>query len=285
LQIDLVAAGHAAAIVECSELVHHQPGWLAADTLVVAASQSGASAEIVRLLELNAGRAAIVGVTNTPGSPLDAGASVSVRVAAGAEATVSCKSYVATLVALHRVSCGLRRSDAWSREADEMAALLGPMKHYLDGWREHVAELCPVLDRAKALFYLGRGRSLATALTAGLITKEATGCLAEGMSCAAFRHGPLELLGPDLQAVVFAGGDSSRALNRRMHDEIAATGAAVFWCDTEQASPAFRLPAVAEAWRPVVEILPVQMMTLALAALGGREAGRFTRATKVTRSE
>jgi glutamine---fructose-6-phosphate transaminase (isomerizing) len=37
--------------------------------------------------------------------------------------------------------------------------------------------------------------------------------------------------------------------------------------------------------RTVVEILPVQMMTLALASLAGREAGKFERATKVTAVE
>jgi hypothetical protein len=37
--------------------------------------------------------------------------------------------------------------------------------------------------------------------------------------------------------------------------------------------------------RPILEILPVEMITLALAALAGREAGRFESATKVTTTE
>jgi hypothetical protein len=36
---------------------------------------------------------------------------------------------------------------------------------------------------------------------------------------------------------------------------------------------------------PVLEILPVQMITLALATLVGREAGRFTFCSKVTTEE
>ena len=36
---------------------------------------------------------------------------------------------------------------------------------------------------------------------------------------------------------------------------------------------------------PLVEILPVQMLSLALAARNGREAGRFERATKITTAE
>jgi hypothetical protein len=35
----------------------------------------------------------------------------------------------------------------------------------------------------------------------------------------------------------------------------------------------------------VLELLPAEMITLALGALHGREAGRFERATKVTSTE
>ena len=50
-------------------------------------------------------------------------------------------------------------------------------------------------------------------------------------------------------------------------------------------APLFRLPRVPSRVRPIVEVLPVQMMTLALAAAAGREAGKFERATKVTETE
>jgi hypothetical protein len=46
-----------------------------------------------------------------------------------------------------------------------------------------------------------------------------------------------------------------------------------------------RLPRAPESLRAIVEILPVQMMTLAIAALANREAGKFERATKVTAVE
>jgi glutamine---fructose-6-phosphate transaminase (isomerizing) len=46
-----------------------------------------------------------------------------------------------------------------------------------------------------------------------------------------------------------------------------------------------RLPKHSTAARPILEILPVQMITLALAALAGREAGKFERATKITTTE
>ena len=63
------------------------------------------------------------------------------------------------------------------------------------------------------------------------------------------------------------------------------------WLPFKMTSPAedaaqavWRLP-LSEPLRPVLELLPVEMMTLALAGLDGREAGRFTITGKVTSTE
>jgi glucosamine--fructose-6-phosphate aminotransferase (isomerizing) len=46
-----------------------------------------------------------------------------------------------------------------------------------------------------------------------------------------------------------------------------------------------RIPACDAELLPILEILPVEMMTLALAGLAGREAGKFEHASKVTETE
>ena len=112
--------------------------------------------------------------------------------------------------------------------------------------------------------------------------KESDHFHAEGMSSAAFRHGPFEMLQRGIFVGVFLGDEKASALNARMAQEIAATGATSVSFANEAAHPACRLPGVPEIVRPIVEILPIQMMTLALAALAGREPGKFVRATKVT---
>ena len=48
---------------------------------------------------------------------------------------------------------------------------------------------------------------------------------------------------------------------------------------------AFRIPDTAPAVRPVLEMLPVQLVSLALAALAGLEPGNFKLLTKVTTIE
>ena len=51
------------------------------------------------------------------------------------------------------------------------------------------------------------------------------------------------------------------------------------------AVPALALPDVPPPLLPILEILPVEMLTLAVAARKGLEAGRFSHATKVTTVE
>ena len=70
LAMELAANGWTPMMVETSELIHYYPELLSASTLVIAVSQSGKSAETVRLLEMNARRAKVIGVTNWADSPL-----------------------------------------------------------------------------------------------------------------------------------------------------------------------------------------------------------------------
>jgi glucosamine--fructose-6-phosphate aminotransferase (isomerizing) len=285
LQLRLVAAGHAPVLVDASELLHHQAALLVPGTLLVLMSQSGRSAEIVRLLELVEGRGIdVLALTNTPGSPLERGAAATILTHAGEEATVSCKTYVAAQAALAYAGELLAGGDP-EQVRPQLEAAVPAVADYLASWRDHVAALAPLLRGTRALYYTGRGASVAAACTAGLITKESTHHPAEGMSSAAFRHGPLEMLDPDVFLLVFDGEARTRALNRALVDDARRAGARAYLAGEEAPQPAFRLPVVADVVRPVVELLPVEMITLATAALDGREAGRFERTGKITASE
>lgn len=285
LHLRLTACGLPSQAVECSELLHHQARLLGEGTLLVLVSQSGRSAEILRLLETLRGRdVATIGVTNTADAPLASAADAVVLTHAGEEATVSCKTYLATQAALAFLGEALTGGDPGAARA-AAARAVDATRAYLAGWRSHVAALAAALEGTRAVFYTGRGPSLAAARTAGLVTKESTHRPAEGMSSAAFRHGPWEMLDHDVFLLVFAGDERTRALNESLVTDARAAGARAFLAAEEAPEPAFRLPAVPALVRPVVELLPVEMITLALAALDRREAGRFERATKVTTTE
>jgi glucosamine--fructose-6-phosphate aminotransferase (isomerizing) len=281
LSIELAASGWTPLMLETSELIHYYPHLLTPSTLVVAVSQSGKSAETVRLLEMNAGRATVIGVTNWADSPLARDADFAILTSAGEEYTVSCKTYVTAQMALSllgAVLCGVDRAG----RLHELEAASAVAAHYLNGWENHVAAFVELLRDVCDVFLVGRGASMAAAATGALTIKESAHFHAEGMSSAAFRHGPFEMLQSGIFVGVFAGDEKTKALNEGLLRDLAGTPARAVMFSTDAQPASYRLPEATEALRPIVEILPAQMMTLALAALGNREAGKFERATKVT---
>ncbi|HSB60132.1 MAG TPA: SIS domain-containing protein [Vicinamibacteria bacterium] len=282
LHLRLLEQGRASSMVETSELVHYQRALLGRETLLVVVSQSGRSAEVVRLLE-EAPRGAVIAVTNTRASPLSTRADATVLTHAGEEATVSCKTWVSAQMALRWLAAVLGGEDGEALRP-ALAGAAGAVERYLADWPRHVEDLARELSEVRSLFVVGRGPSLAAAGTGGLILKESTHRAAEGMSSAAFRHGPMEMLGPAVFVLVYGGPERTRALNERLVADVRAAGGRACLAAEDAEEPALRLP-LSEPLRPILELLPVEMMTLALAALDGREAGRFTIAGKVTATE
>jgi len=276
--------GYTAIAIETSELIHSLQCWLHPETLIIANSQSGQSAEVVRLIEENGSRAAVVGVTNAAESPLALQADASLLTMAGAEFSVSCKSYVTALMALQLLGRFLCGCDP-NRTREELAQTAPAVASYLDHWRQHVFELAPEVERVRHLFLLGRGASLAAAGEGALIIKESVRVHAEGMSSAAFRHGPLEMINGETFAVVFAGAETTRPLQVKLLNDIRKAGGKTALIAEDGSPGPWNLPKAPPGVRPVLEILPVQMMTLALAAEAGIEAGRFARIPKITTLE
>jgi glucosamine--fructose-6-phosphate aminotransferase (isomerizing) len=284
LHLRLVDAGVPAVMIDSSELLHYQRRLLEKGTLLVVVSQSGRSAEIVRLLDVAGDRVETLGVTNTPDSPLAARASAVLLTHAGEEATVACKTHLAAQMALAWLGTLLTGGDP-EETRRTLAAAIPAVRSYVEDWRAHVGDLADLLEGVRALYFVGRGPSLGTVYSAGLIAKEATHRPSEGLGSAAFRHGPMELLDDGIFVLVFAGEDRTRALNEALVDDARAAGARAFLVAEDTEHPALRLPEVPSLARPLVEILPVEMLTLAIPALDGREAGTFRIGGKVTTVE
>lgn len=282
--LQLVEHGITAVMVETAELVHYQARFFDSGTMVIVASQSGQSAEVIRLLEVNGGRSPLVAVTNTPNSPLAESAEASVITMAGEEFSVSCKTYVTALLALQWLAdmlcgCDLKQTQGRLEHAASLAA------SYLAHWEAYVHSLAEVLEGVRHLFLVGRGSSLAATGTGALIIKEADHIHAEGMSSAAFRHGPLEMSAEEIFVLVFAGAQRTAELNCRLLADLREHQARAQVAGHDGGLPAFRLPPAPEGVGPILEILPVQMITLALAALARREPGVFKLARKITTTE
>jgi len=284
MSIALVNQGFTAMMIETAELVHYYNRLFRRETLIVAVSQSGQSAEMVRLLEANHRQSALIAVTNTAESPLAQCADAAILTKAGVEFSVSCKTYVTALLALEWLNGVLCDRDL-GRVREELERECPAVHLYLSSWKDHVQSLIRQLLESRHIFLVGRGTSLAAAGTGALIVKEADHFPAEGMSSAAFRHGPLEMLSQESFVLVFSGDELTRELNERLVRDIRAESGRAELVGKNSDLPAGKLPSMHPSIRPILEILPVQMITLALAAQLGREPGRFELASKVTTRE
>ncbi len=280
--------------VNTAELLHYGSDMIDARTLLWINSQSGRSVEIVRLLEtLKQSSAAStrrpafqLSMSNDPGSPLASQADLAVPIHAGPEATVATKTFLNMLAVLALSSTQLCGGD-WQSAQQAMITAAGAVEAYLSGWQARAAELDEKLGKVDQLLILGRGASMAAVWNGALMNKEAAKCAFEGMSVADFRHGPMELASPRLTVVMLAGAPQTAGLNHALALEVISLGGKVLWL-ASQPDPdltTILLPAVEAVARPLVEILPLQMLSIVMAQRNGFEPGKFRNVGKVTESE
>jgi glucosamine--fructose-6-phosphate aminotransferase (isomerizing) len=286
-QIDLVGAGIEALAIESSELLYYQLPLVTPDTLLVLTSQSGRSVEIIRLLETLNGRAPIIAITNSAGSPLAEHSRAALLMQAGEELTVSTKTFTCTLATLHLLVTALTGGDT-DAAADEVLTVADHLEARLPDWKAGAAEIVKRVEGCQTIQYLGRGHSMAAAMTGALITKESTKFPTEGMSAAQFRHGPLEITDSRISAFVFTGSGSTQAITRGLAAEMAQLGGRVTSigaADPVDGAAHIALPPAPDRLRPILEIAPVHHFAAAFAAHQGYVPGTFRYITKVTTTE
>ncbi len=280
LWLALVEAGLPAWRLDAAECLGHFLPLVDASTLVIVASQSGLSAEIVMLAEeVQSRRATLLAITNNVESSLARRADVVVDIHVGPEEAVSTKTYLNTLGAaalLERILLERPYHQTLERTADTL-------DEYLQEWRSRTETLKHRVGHPDRLYILARGPSLAAAEYGALIAKEAARWPVEAQSASQFRHGPLEMADDGLTAIVLAGTDGhARKLNRLLYDDLARYRAQAFWLDSDAADSPFALLDSKDEVRWITEAAPLQLLSIALAEQSGIPPGEFRYLRKVT---
>ena len=274
--------------VNAAELVHYLGGLIGTRTLLWINSQSGRSAELLHLLERleSAPPACTLACVNDETSPLASAADVCLPIHAGPETTVSTKTYINTLAVNLLMAHYLTGKDFEALKTKMLAAADG-MEAYLESWQDKVSTLDEMLGDFETLILIGRGASMGAVWNGALINKEAAKFPLEGMNAADFRHGPLELVSPGFVALIFAGSPGTAHHNHNLALDITKHGGQAIWMDTAQDSglSTFIIPTTDSSVRPLVEILPMQILTLVLAERNNVTAGKFRFVSKVTTFE
>lgn len=289
----LTARGFRVWSVDTGQLLD-TPGLLTRDTLLVATSQSGESGEMVELLNRlgSVGWEAptVVGVSADESSRLAERAELFVPLHSGPEATVSTKSYLNTLAVHARIVAAVLGEDPGKLTASirENAAAVEETIGTVDA-AEVARSALSSLDRRVAI--VGKKDDAATALYAALITKEASKVPAEGFIGGQFRHGPFELAGPGLTAVLYGAyeGDSDDSASEgddtlpRLAEDLLGTGSEVVLVGDLRLPGARTLSAPRVAGSGLMTgAVVAQLLAVELARANGVTPGAFVYGSKVT---
>lgn len=291
---DLAGHGALCLLADAAELLHFRRPILTAATLVVIVSQSGESAEIVRLATEISEQPApppIVSITNGLDNGLARRAGLRLDTRAGAETGPSTKTFAASVTMLAGLALVLDGEDV-DTAADHLSAAAAEAAIAAERLLEDPVTLATRLARhlggRDLLFLLGRGPARA-ATEMGALTMKESGLMAEALQSAMFRHGPLELAGPGMSAVVVATEPETRRLDLALAGELVGAGAAVLVISPDGEGPGgadtIATGSDDRMLGPAVSVLPIQALAWKLSAESGRTPGSFTRASKVTTRE
>jgi len=287
LHYALTGRGMNCSIVEIAELLHYQSR-ICTGAAVVIFSRSGESIEVVKLMEKLKGVASrVIALTNEPESTLAKRADVTIFVDSLPDEIVAVQSYTGAVAAGLLLAGAVEDSfDARAKEISSCGRLMtGLVKESL----EHAAEWDSFVKAGAAIYFLGRGDSVASALESSLLIGETAKEAAIGMAAASFRHGPVEVVDENYRAVIFAGPAATRGINLALARELAKRGGkirviGVAGEDTAGLSM-IAVPRVADNLLPLLEIIPVQIAAMRFAFVKGLEIGKFRHTGQVTTDE
>jgi glucosamine--fructose-6-phosphate aminotransferase (isomerizing) len=255
------------------------------DTLVIAISQSGETADtLAALREAKARGAQTVAICNVIDSSIARETNGVIYTHAGPEIGVaSTKAFVTQLVALYLFMLRLGKAGGAVTQ-ERMMPHLATLLH-LPTLMEQALLLDPAVEaiarryqHARDFLYLGRGINYPIALEGALKLKEISYIHAEGYPAGEMKHGPIALIDEDMPVVFIALKDRHyEKVMSNMEEVIARGGRVIAICtegDTEVAHKAesvIYLPECSEWIAPILLSIPLQLLAYHVSVLKGND--------------
>ncbi len=258
---------------------------LGPDTLVIALSQSGETADTLGAVKAARAKGApIVGITNVVGSALAREATGVLYTHAGPEIGVaSSKTFTATLVACHLFALwlGRRRGSLLAEDCKKHIQGLLELPRLMERTLElepAVTELARDLSRYKNFLFLGRGIQYPIALEGALKLKELSYVHAEGFPAGEMKHGPIALIDEGMPVIALAPRDGSYDRMMSNIEEVRARDGRVIAFGHEgdrelraKADAMIAVPASADLLAPMLMAIPLQLLAYHVAVRLGRD--------------
>jgi glucosamine--fructose-6-phosphate aminotransferase (isomerizing) len=278
--------------VELASEFRYRDPVLDRDTLVVAVSQSGETADTLEAVRhAREQKARVLAVCNTNGAQIPRESDAVLYTHAGPEIGVaSTKAFLAQIAANYLVGLALAQArgtkypDEVAREFHELEAMPDAVQRVL-GTAEQVRALGRELADSKAVLFLGRHVGYPVALEGALKLKELAYMHAEGFAAGELKHGPIALIEKDLPVVVVMPSPKGRAvLHSKLVSnisEIQARGARTIVIAEEGdetvrpfADHLIEIPAVPTLLQPLISTVPLQILAAEIASARGYDVDK-----------
>jgi glucosamine--fructose-6-phosphate aminotransferase (isomerizing) len=249
--------------------------WVNGDSVVVAVSQSGETADVLEAVRDAKRRGAkVVGVVNMPGSSLERLSDVHINIRAGPEIGVAAtKSFTSQVIALLRLACAVSGRDV-QLDAEELSRGLEEVLEQ----EPQIAEIAKTLKDSRDVYLIGRGIHFPIALEGALKVKELAYVHAEGLPAGELKHGTLALIDKGTPVIVLNPSDETFVDTLSNCMELKARGATIIGVsDRHHASYDFfvRLPKSSSKFASVLlEVIPLQLLAYYMALERGAEIDR-----------
>ncbi|WP_406688653.1 glutamine--fructose-6-phosphate transaminase (isomerizing) [Saccharopolyspora sp. ID03-671] len=278
--------------VELASEFRYRDPVLGRDTLVVAISQSGETADTLEAVRhARTQRARVLAICNTNGAQIPRESDAVLYTHAGPEIGVAAtKTFLAQIAANYLVGLalaqarGTKYSDEVAREFNELAAMPEAVSATLSTV-DQVRKLGKELADSKAVLFLGRHVGYPVALEGALKLKELAYMHAEGFAAGELKHGPIALIEDQLPVVIVMPSPTGRALlHSKMVSnirEIQARGARTIVIAEEGddeiepfADELITIPAVPTLLQPLVSTIPLQVLAAEIARSRGYDVDK-----------
>ncbi|EHR59471.1 glutamine--fructose-6-phosphate transaminase (isomerizing) [Saccharomonospora cyanea] len=278
--------------VELASEFRYRDPVLDRDTLVVAVSQSGETADTLEAVRhAREQKARVLAVCNTNGAQIPRESDAVLYTHAGPEIGVaSTKAFLAQVAANYLVGLALAQArgtkypDEVAREFAELEAMPSAVSQVL-ATVDQVRELGRRMADSRAVLFLGRHVGFPVALEGALKLKELAYMHAEGFAAGELKHGPIALIEDGLPVVVVMPSPKGRAvLHAKMVSnisEIQARGARTIVIAEEGdervrpfADELVEVPAVPTLLQPLVSTVPLQVLAAEIARARGYDVDK-----------
>lgn len=257
-----------------------------AETLVVAVSQSGETADVLGAVQVakNMGMQKTLTICNVPTSALVRECALNFITRAGIEIGVaSTKAFTTQLVALFLLALTLAQVRGRLSDDDEKLHLHS-LRHLPEAMRK-VLELEPeivgwsdALTRRNNMLFLGRGTHYPIALEGALKMKEISYIHAEAYPAGELKHGPLALVSDEMPVIAVSPNDRLlEKLRSNMHEVSARSGKLFVFADVDcriEPGPGvavIRLTEYYGALSPILHAIPMQLLAFHAALSRGTD--------------